>query len=231
MGVADRRAAADPLRMKLPARLALAGAALTLALVPAALAASGNHPTVALNATAQSQAKAIGLVLNDLGGSGWTGGPVKADPGSSAPGCANFDPKQSDLEVDGAYESTFKHSSGLTFDASIEVFASSQMVALDWTRTAASPLLIGCLKQLLQQSNPSFVSVARRAVPRVGDATAMYRIVETDSSHVKQAVDVIVVAKGKTEITLTTTEPLAQSTVVQAAELRLVARLAQRDRG
>jgi hypothetical protein len=217
--------------MKLPVRLAVAGAALTLVLAPAALAASGNRPTVALNATAQSQAKAIGLVMNDLGGSGWTGGPVTADPGSATPGCANFDPKQSDLEVDGAYESTFKHTSGLSFDASIEVFRSSQMVSLDWTRTAASPLLVGCLRQLLQKSSSGFVSVNRRSAPRVGDATAMYRIVELDAAHVKQAVDVIVVAKGKTEITLTTTAPLAQAAVVQAAEFRLVARLAQRDRG
>jgi hypothetical protein len=75
----------------------------------AAAGAPGDSPGTAkvkFNMADQAAARAAVLRLADLGPSGWKGGNVKPDL-SPGPICANYRPKQSDLVLTGVAESSF----------------------------------------------------------------------------------------------------------------------------
>ena len=210
---------------------ALLGAAVAALLL--AGVAVADKEQIHLTAAGQAAARAAVMQRADLGGaSGWTGGSKKPDL-SSGTGCTNFEPKQSDLVLIGAAETIFKHP-GVEFDSEAQVLQTPAMVRLDWQRTVLAPEVMPCLKSNLQkQLTPAerLVSVRRIAFPAISAYTRAYRTtvdVTASSGTVRVFVDLVLVGRGSTEITLTTTAPLVAEAAVRAAEVRLARILAAR---
>ena len=149
------------------------GAALLLA-----GAATADKEQIHLTAAGQKAARAAVMQRADLGdATGWTGGAKKPDlsPGT---GCANFDPKQSDLVLIGAAETVFKHT-GVEFDSEAQVLQTPAMVRLDWQRTVLSPQVLPCVRTNIQKhlaASERLVSVGRLAFPAVAPYTRAYRV-------------------------------------------------------
>ena len=150
-------------------------------------------------------------------------------PGS---GCVDYHPKDSDLVTTGAAETEWTNGA-LTFDSEVVLLKTATMVGADWHRSVRPAALV-CLKQLLGRElgrkhgssrprEPAFSPVARY--------TANFRIVFDVSAggrRVRILVDVLLVGKGRAEMTLTTIAPYAARAAVQAAELRLARLVAKR---
>jgi hypothetical protein len=210
--------------------------AATAAIAPAlALAALADKEQVHLTASGQAAARSAVLRKADLGPSGsWTGGSVKPDLSSSLP-CSTFQPKQSDLVLNGAARTHWTQP-GLSIDSEAQVLQTAHMVTLDWQRTVLAPQLLPCLRSGLGKSvgtSARVVSVRRIAFPHVATYANAIRVlvdVPTTSAKVRVFVDVVVVGRGRTEITLTTTAPLLLDASVRPAEIRLAKILVARVR-
>jgi hypothetical protein len=210
--------------------------AATAAMVPAlALAALADKEQIHLTASGQAAARASVLRKADLGTSGsWTGGSVKPDLSSSLP-CSTFQPKQSDLVLNGAARTHWTQP-GLSIDSEAQVLRTAHMVTLDWQRTVLAPELLPCLRSGLGKSvgtSARVVSVRRIAFPHVATYANAIRVlvdVPTTSAKVRVFVDVVVLGRGRTEITLTTTAPLLLDASVRPAETRLAKILVARVR-
>jgi hypothetical protein len=205
-------------------------AAVLVAAIAAALllagAAVADKEQIHLTAAGQAAARAAVMQRADLGGaSGWTGGPKKPDL-SAGTGCANFKPRQSDLVLVGAAETVFKHP-GVEFDSEAQVLQTPAMVRLDWQRTVLAPQVMPCLRSNLQKqltAAEQLVSVRRISFPAVSAYTRAYRTtvdVESASGTTRIFVDLVVIGRRSTEITLMTTAPMVAAGAVRAAELRL----------
>jgi hypothetical protein len=202
-----------------------------------AVASIADKEQIHLTNAGQAAARAAVLTKADLGTApGWTGGAKKPDL-SSTPPCPGFRPKQSDLVVNGAAETVFKQPA-IQFDSEAQVLQTAHMVKLDWQRTVIAPQILPCLRIAVAKSagtSAHVTSIRRTAFPRVATFTSAIRIlldVKTSGSTTPVAVfvDVVLVGRGRTEITLTTTAPLLASTAVRAAEIRLARILAARVR-
>ena len=167
----------------------------------------------------------------DLGNSGWTGGVKKPDLRSGS-GCANYRPKDSDLVTTGAAETEFTNGA-LTFTSVVLLLKTATMVGADWHRSVR-PAALSCLEQLLRSelgAKATIVSAARTGFSPVARYTANFRVVFDVSAagrSVRILVDVLLVGKGRAEMTLTTIAPYAARVQVQAAELRLARLVAKR---
>jgi hypothetical protein len=204
---------------------ALLAGVLAAALVLAG-AAVADKEQIQLTAAGQKAARAAVMQRADLGGAtGWTGGAKKPDL-SSGTGCANFQPKQSDLVLIGAAETVFKHP-GVEFDSEAQVLETPAMVRLDWQRTVLAPQVLPCLRSNLEKhltASEHLVSAGRLAFPVISGYTRAYRTVvevKAAAGTTRVFVDLLLIGRGSTEITLTTTAPLVAATAVRAAELRL----------
>jgi hypothetical protein len=211
-----------------------AGAALAASFAGASVA---DKEQIHLTKAGQAAARAAVLTKADLGTApGWTGGAKKPDL-SSTPPCPSFRPKQSDLVLNGAAETVFKQPA-IQFDSEAQVLQTAHMVKLDWQRTVVAPQIIPCLRVAMAKSTGTsarVVSMHRTAFPHVATYTNAIRILldvksSASPTPVKVFVDVVLVGRGRTEITLTTTAPLLASTAVRAAEVRLARVLASRVR-
>ncbi len=204
------------------------GAALLLA-----GAAIADKEQIKLTAAGQAAARAAVMQRADLGGStGWTGGAKRPDL-SSATGCANFQPKQSDLVLVGAAETVFKHP-GVEFDSEAQVLQTPAMVGLDWQRTVLAPQVLPCLKSNLAKhlsATERLVSVRQIPFPALAPYTRAYRTivdVKSGSATARIFVDVVLLGRKSTEITLTTTAPMLAEPAVRGAEQRLARILVSR---
>ncbi len=86
-------------------------------------------------------------------------------------------------------------------------------------------------KQL--QSNERLVSFRRRAFPRLAKYAAAYRMlvrVHAQGQSVLVVIDLVVVGRSRTELTLTTSAPAAARTAIAAAEVRVARALLARVR-
>jgi V8-like Glu-specific endopeptidase len=209
-----------------------------VALAAAASAAAGvaDKEKIQLTAAGQAAAKAAVLTRADLGTTtGWTGGAKRPDLSSTMP-CKGFDPKQSDLTLNGAAETSYKHPAGLQFDSEAQVLATPRMVALDWQRTALAPQILPCLREGIVKSLGStgrVVSIKRIAFPKIATyATAFRTLIDVTSgaTTIRVMADVVLVGRGRTEITLTTTAPYSAVGTIAPAELRLARILVARIR-
>lgn len=203
-----------------------------IALLLAGVAAADKEK-VQLTPAGQAAARAAVLTRADLGAvSGWTGGAQKPDL-TSTPPCASFRPKQSDLVLIGAAKTVWQHT-GLRFESVAQVLQTAAMVRLDWQRTVLAPQMLPCLRSGLAKqlgSGAKLVSFGPVGVPKIATYTRRYRAlvdVTTATATVRVMVDVLVVGRGRTEITLITTAPSVAAAVVEAAELRLARTLASR---
>jgi hypothetical protein len=202
-----------------------------------AVASIADKEQIHLTNAGQAAARAAVLTKADLGAApGWTGGAKKPDL-SSTPPCPGFRPKQSDLVVNGAAETVFKQPA-IQFDSEAQVLQTAHMVKLDWQRTVIAPQILPCLRIAVAKSagtSAHVTSIRRTAFPRVATFTSAIRILldvkpSGSTTPVTVFVDVVLVGRGRTEITLTTTAPLLASTAVRAAEIRLARILAGRVR-
>jgi hypothetical protein len=217
----------------------LAFAALFAALVAgvmSAVASSASHSTpnrerVRLNSADQAAARAAVLRRGDLG-SGWTGGARKA-PAPSTVTCPGYQPKQSDLVRTGAAEARFQHT-GLVLQTDAQVLKTRTMVARDWQRSVADPRSVKCLRHLLSKQLPSnerLVSFGRRAFPRLAKYSAAYRMlvrVHAQGQTVLVVVDLVVVGRSRTELTLTMSAPATARKALSAAEVQVARALLTR---
>jgi hypothetical protein len=216
----------------------LGGAAAALLLVCAAPAAGAGDPgkeQIRLNAADQAAARAAVVHRADLGSStGWRGGPIKPDL-SPPTTCAKFHPKQSDLVLTGVAETQFKHV-GLQIDSEAQVLQTAQMVRLDWQRTVKAPAAVRCLRTKLTKalgSHAVLQSFREFAVPRIATFSTGFRAivsVQANGASVQVMDEIILVGRGRTEITLSAVSPLAARGAVSAANLRLARILASRAR-
>jgi hypothetical protein len=216
-------------------RLLIVSALATAAALALALAALADKEQIHLTASGQAAARAAVLRKADLGTSGsWTGGAVKPNLSSSLP-CSTFQPKQSDLILNGAARTHWTQP-GLSFDSEAQVLQTPHMVTLDWQRTVLAPQLLPCLRSGLGKSvgtSARVVSVTRIPFPHVAtyaDAIRVLVDVPTASAKVRVFVDVVVLGRGRTEITLTTTAPLVLDASIRPAETRLARILVARVR-
>ena len=209
---------------------ATTGAALTLV-----LSALADKEQIHLTAAGQAEARAAVLQRGDLGtSSGWTGGSLKPDLSSSTP-CPKFQPKQSDLILTGAAHTRYSHA-GLFLDSEAQVLKTAQMLKLDWQRSVLAPGMLPCLTAVITKATGSstrVVSVRRIAFPRVAQYTYAIRVlleVKTATAPVHVFVDVVLVGRGRTELTMMASGPAGAEAVTGAAEVRLFRALVSRVR-
>ena len=198
-----------------------------------ALAAAGAAQAnqIRLNKADQARARAAVVRRADLGARGWRGGAKKPDltPGS---GCIGYHPKDTDLVTTGAAQTEWTNGA-LTFTSEVLLLETATMVGADWHRSVRPAALV-CLKQLLARelgTQARIVSAARTGFSPVARYTANFRIVFDVSAggrRVRILVDVLLVGKGRAEMTLTTIAPYAARAAVHAAELRLARLVAKR---
>jgi len=191
------------------------------------------HLTSADNAAARH----VLLRKADFGGvPGWSGGTKKPDLSSSGPRCANFHPKYSDIVLTGVAESEF-HNAGIYIDDEVQVLETAPMVKLDWQRSVRAPGLLPCLRTYLAKSAPANAKVRgihAFAFPRVAQYTAAFRLVfdvKTGGNTASMLVDLVLVGRGRTEVTLTTVAPYEARAVMKSAEAKLAHILVSRISG
>ena len=197
--------------------------------------ASADKEKIRMTAAGRAAARAAVVTRADVGPvAGWSGGFRKPDLSGKMP-CTSFHPKQSDLVLIGAASSVWKHP-GLELVSQAQVLASAKMVRLDWRRTVLAPQVMACLRSGLAKGLPAsqkLVSLRRLSFPRVATYTRAYQAlidVNGAGGTVRVVIDLVLFGRGQTEVTLSTTAPLAAAPSIKAADVRLAARLAARIR-
>jgi len=216
-------------------RMAFVLVTVTALLATAALAVAGDgKEQIRFNRADQAAARAVVLRRTDLGSSAWQGGALKPDL-SPAPTCANFHPKVSDLVITGAAQTDFRRS-GLDFGNLVVVLETRRMVALDWRRSLLAPGTIPCLRQTMSKalgSGARLLSFAKLPFPHLTTRTALFRaviVVQAQGKAVRVLADLVAVARGRTEITLSVAAPASARRAVSAAERSLLRVLVSRAR-
>lgn len=156
------------LRVCLPAVVA------SVALIAAGVALADKEK-IARTAAGNAQARAEVLHRADLG-PGWSGGFRKPVLNVAEP--CSYHPKQSDLVVVGAAESTWD-SPAYEIESEAEILRTAAMVRRDWRRTAIAPQVLSCLRQGFKKllgSHGKIVSVRRVAFPHLAPMTVAWRL-------------------------------------------------------
>lgn len=191
----------------------------------AALAATGEKEQIHLTTADQAAAKRAVAQRADLGSGSWAGGFVKPDL-SAAPTCANFHPKQADLVLTGAAESTFDNQ-GFRIDSEAQILKTHAMVLADWRRTVLAPAAIPCLRTHLVKelgSGVTFVSFRRVIFAPVATMVQAYTLlvdVKTTTGKVRVALEVVLIGRNRTELTLISTAPNVAQKIVAQADVEL----------
>lgn len=188
-----------------------------------------------LTAAGQAAARAVVVQRADLGtAAAWAGGVKKPDLSSSS-NCPTYKPKQSDLVVIGAAETDWS-ASGIDIDTQSDVLKTPTMVALDWQRNVTAPQVVPCVRaELAKEVQPGqrLVSFASLGFPKVTKYARAWRAVidvKNGSTSVPVMIDIVLIGRGQTEITLRTTAPEAAAGSVVPAEVRLAELLVGRIR-
>ena len=201
----------------------------------AAGAGRGERPKIRYNAADQAAAKAAVVRRADLGTGAWRGGATKPDV-SPAPTCANYHPKQSDLVLTGAAETTWTSGAQVYLDSETQVLRTARMVLLDWQRTFKVPGALQCFRRVLGKalgSQAKLVSFKQASFPHITRYAARFRLILDEKAggrKLRYVGDVVVVGRNRSEITLTTIAPAAKQAAVAAASLRLARTLLGRAR-
>ena len=163
----------------------------------------------------------------DLGNPGdWTGGARKPNL-SGELGCANYHPKVSDLVIVGAAAVRYAQP-GIVMTNDAQVFRTPAMVEHDWQRGPAAPKFAPCLRgaarRAADEGTSRFVSFRRLSLPAIGTHAIGYRTTfdaKTAQGTIRLVVDIIAVTRGRSEVSLTTTMPLASVPTLFPNELVL----------
>jgi hypothetical protein len=211
--------------------------ALVFTAAAAASTSGDGKQQVRLTAADNAAARATVLRKADFGGApGWRGGTKKPDLSSTAPRCANFHPKYSDLVLTGIAESEFQNA-GVYVDDQVQLLETAPMVKLDWKRSVLAPGLLPCLRTYLSKSAPANAKVRgiqKLAFAHVAPYTAAFRLVldvTSTGTTASMLLDLVLVGRGRTEITLTTVAPYDARAAIKSAEERLARLLVSRIRG
>lgn len=205
---------------------------LAAVLAGAALAAGGEKVQLRFNPADQAAARRAVAQRGDLGSAAWRGGATKPDL-SPALTCANFHPKQHDLVMTGAASSKWSYS-GLEIDSQSQIMKTAAMVQADWARTVLAPPAIPCLRSHLLEElgkGVTFVGFRRVLFPAVATMSRAYVLlvdVKTATGKVRVAVEVVVIGRGRTELTITSTAPNAAQKIVAQADAQLARTLVAR---
>jgi hypothetical protein len=215
-------------------RITIASAVCALA---AALPALGDDPRWAPTSADQATAKRAVVQKADFApGSGWAGGPTKAQGPTGAAARCDLDPKQSDLVETGDAESQFKYKVPIVavFSA-VTVYRTERMARLSWQR--GKPLLAAYLRCSAQASlgpHAKLVSVEPIEAPAPGTYGGSLRTtfdVVSGSAKVRLILDVNVFGSGRTLFMLMQLAPYASANEAGAAESRLAAAMLGRASG
>jgi len=199
-------------------------------LAASAAASDPGKQKIELNAADQAAARTVVLRGSDLG-AGWTGGRIKPDLTSQV-SCPSYHPKVSDLVVTGAAESQFR-GTGIVVANEVEIFRTAAMVERDWRRSIV-PAAVPCLRATLTKGlggQAKVLSFRRISFPLVTRHTAAFRGIVAVSAlgqTVRVLIDVVLMGKGRTEISLDATAPALTARAVSLAERRLARTLAAR---
>ena len=199
---------------------------LGLMFVQAALAA--DKQPIKFNAADQAAAKAVLVKANDLG-TGWQGGAKKPDLTPDAD--CTF--KRSDLVLTGAAKSEFK-TQGASITSESNILQTPAMVAAEWRRSFGSSSYMACARKVVMNSdaaNVKFVSFKNVAFPKLAQYSTRYRMVAdyvNAATSVRMLVDVIVLGRGRTEISLVVTVPYADRAAADVVERKLAKLLVSR---
>ncbi|HEY3615073.1 MAG TPA: hypothetical protein VGK92_15280 [Gaiellales bacterium] len=212
------------------------GIALAVALPFAATAtANSNTYKLALTTPDSAAARAVMLEKTDIGSpSDWQGGATKHDV-ATALSCANFHLRLSDLVITGEAAVSFRQA-GIVMASSAEVFQTPRMVALDLQRSVDSPHFFSCLRSLVLKTSSAkarVVSFRKLVFPTTGERSVGFRElidVKTANGTVRVASDSLSTVKGRTELSLETTTPVASLPTIWPNELVLLAQLVNRAR-
>jgi hypothetical protein len=208
----------------------------SVALVAAGVALAATEPgkeKIARTPAGNAQAKAEVVRRADIP-SGWTGGFRKPDLSSSMP-CTSYRPKQSDLVLIGAAETTFSKAP-LLVDSEAQVLRTAAMVRRDWQRTILDPRVLPCLRQGFTRSlgpNVKLLSFRKIAFPHTATLARAFRAVFNVKSQVGPVpveIDFLAMGSGRNELTLTLSGPASARDGLHATEVRLARLLAHRVR-
>jgi Rad3-related DNA helicase len=153
--------------------------------------------------------------------------------------CTSYRPKQSDLVLTGAAESNFYRRSFLlrAVDSQVKILRTARMVSLDWRREVLAPGALACQRRLLGKSLGSrarVVSFSRIPFPRVATYVAQFRgVVELPAGTgktIRLIVDSVLVSRGRSELSLVASAPMAERRQLTARERRLVRLMLRRAR-
>ncbi|HKN62841.1 MAG TPA: hypothetical protein VJV76_00770 [Gaiellaceae bacterium] len=208
-------------------------AAAALVAAGAVLAADPGKEKIARTAAGNAQARSEVLRRADLG-KGWSGGFKKPSLSSTEP--CSYRPKQSDLVLVGAAETTWSRPLAREVESEAQILRTPAMVRRDWRRTVTAPQVLPCLRQGFKKvlgPQVKALSVRRVAFPRVATYTRAFRLrarVESEAGAVPIEIDVVVLGGGRSEITLTLSAIGSGRGALQADALRLARVLAHRVR-
>lgn len=189
-----------------------------------ALAGSPTKEKIALTPAGNAQARAEVVRRVDLG-PGWKGGFKKPDLSSSMP-CTSYRPKQSDLVLIGAAETTFSRPP-LSVDSEAQVLRTAAMVRRDWQRTILDPRVIPCLRQGFAKelgSTARLVSFRTVAFPHTAALTRAFRAVfkvNTQIGAISVDIDFVAMGSGRNELTLVLSGPTTARADLHANAVRL----------
>ena len=217
-------------------RAVLAASLAALVLAPALLASTPPNKEQ-IHYTRADQAAAAAAVLRkaDLGGTGWSGGRVKPEVTGST-SCPSYQPKQSDLVLTGAAETHF-HQPGLDVRNIVQVLKTRSMVARDWQRTVVDPRAFACIRHAATtglSANERLVSFRRIPFPSIATYARAYRAVVEVRGSVGTArvlLDLVLVGRGRAEVTLTIAAPTSVADAVKRADVRYAKKIVARIRG
>jgi len=195
------------------------------------LAQTADKEKIARTAAANAQARAEVLRRADLG-TGWSGGFRK--PVLNAPQPCSYRPKQSDLVIVGAAETTWAKPA-YEIESEAQVLRTAAMVGRDWRRTVLAPQVLPCLRQAFQKllgSHGKVLSIGRVAFPRLTSHTRAWRLLaevkDGTGGTVPFESDFVALAAGRNEVSLTLSASGASRASLRADTLRLARVLAHR---
>jgi hypothetical protein len=180
-------------------------------------------------------ALSVAPAKSDLGKpASWTGGFVTVKPATDAY-CANYRPRYSDLVVTGLVTTQFI-GHGVYVRSQSKTLQTKEMVRLHWQRTVRSPNWLACSAATYKRTDTAkshFVSLRRLAIPQFAPYSSAFRVISdvtTTTGKVRVALDTLEIARGRTEITLTASAPLALAPGLLPSEILLAKVLISRAR-
>ena len=207
-------------------------AGFALVAVGTVLASDPGKEKIARTAAGNALAKAEVVRRADLG-KGWSGGFKKPVLNSHEP--CSYRPKQSDLVVVGAAETTWDKP-GSEIDSEAQVLRTAAMVRRDWERTVVAPQVLPCLRKGLEKalgSSGKVISIRRIAFPHVAARTQAFRFlakINTGGRLVPFESDIVALGAGRNELSLALSAAGAGRASLRADTLRLARVLAHRMR-